>query len=204
MNIYLASKWSAQMDMRIYRAEIVKSGHFVTSRWLDAERDINPTPEFFMQHGAERARQDLDDIDAADMLVLDLIGGRGRRAGSMVEFGYAIAKGKRIVVVGEPDDVFTQLAGWQYKTWKDFLNGIQLGVDTTTIKLRRANDVQVGGEHYVKYKGIQPWDVFIPWNLNAFQAMILKYVVRYRDKNGVEDLKKAAHYLEKLIEVASK
>ena len=59
---------------------------------------------------------------------------------------------------------------------------------------------QVGGTHYNKYKDFQPWDAWRLWNLNAFQGAILKYVVRYRDKNGIEDLKKARHYLDKLIE----
>lgn len=66
---------------------------------------------------------------------------------------------------------------------------------------RRANERQVGGGHYQKYGELQPWDVFFPWNLNGFQAAILKHVVRYRDKNGLEDLQKARHYLDKLIEL---
>lgn len=73
-----------------------------------------------------------------------------------------------------------------------------------TDKVEGANAVQVGGEHYRKYGGLQPWDTWMPWNLNGFQAAILKYVVRYRDKEGVEDLKKARHFLDKLIELESK
>jgi len=63
------------------------------------------------------------------------------------------------------------------------------------------NDTQVGGEHYKKYGNIQPWDTWLLWGLNPFQAAILKYVVRYRDKDGVKDLEKAAHFLDKLIEL---
>jgi hypothetical protein len=66
---------------------------------------------------------------------------------------------------------------------------------------KRANERQVDGGHYVKYGEIQPWDTWIPWNLNGFQCEVLKLVVRYRDKNGVKDLQKAIHYLEKLIEI---
>lgn len=65
----------------------------------------------------------------------------------------------------------------------------------------RANDRQVAGEHYMKYGGLQPWDVWWLWNLNPFQAAIVKHVVRYRDKLGLTDLEKAKHYLEKLIEL---
>lgn len=64
-----------------------------------------------------------------------------------------------------------------------------------------ANERQVGGEHYHKYGQLQPWDLWTLWNLNPFQASILKHVVRYRDKNGIQDLEKALHYLEKLIEL---
>lgn len=64
-----------------------------------------------------------------------------------------------------------------------------------------ANAVQVGGTHYKKLGNIQPWDMYWHWNLNAFQASILKYVVRYRDKEGVQDLEKARHYIDKLIEL---
>lgn len=64
-----------------------------------------------------------------------------------------------------------------------------------------ANQRQVDGKHYVKYGDIQPWDTWIPWELNGFQSEVQKLVVRYKDKNGIKDLEKAIHYLEKLIEI---
>ena len=64
-----------------------------------------------------------------------------------------------------------------------------------------ANAAQVGGDHYVKHGDFQPWDAWWHWKLNAFQGAIIKYVVRYRDKGGVEDLKKARHCIDKLIEL---
>jgi len=63
----------------------------------------------------------------------------------------------------------------------------------------KANDRQVAGEHY-KSK-IQHWDYVIANNLDYFQAQVTKYVTRHRGKNGIEDLKKAQHFLEKYIEV---
>jgi hypothetical protein len=56
---------------------------------------------------------------------------------------------------------------------------------------------QVGGNHYKK--AIQPWDIIDEWNLNYWAGNIIKYVLRYPYKNGVEDLEKAKHYLEYLI-----
>ena len=69
-----------------------------------------------------------------------------------------------------------------------------------TILDNHANAVQVGGEHY-KTKDIQPWDAIHAWGLGFFSGNVVKYVARHREKNGVEDLKKARHYLDKLIEI---
>jgi len=63
-----------------------------------------------------------------------------------------------------------------------------------------ASDTQVGGEHYIKYGEVQPWDMFMRWNLNPYASHIIPYIVRYRDKGGIADLKKARHYLDKWIE----
>lgn len=69
------------------------------------------------------------------------------------------------------------------------------------------SDKQIGGSHY-KDKSIQPWDVMEDWMTaiefaGFLRGNVLKYLCRYQDKNGVEDLRKASHYLEKLIEVES-
>lgn len=66
-----------------------------------------------------------------------------------------------------------------------------------------ALDKQEGGNHYKKYK-IQPVEYAMANNLNYCQANAVKYVTRYKDKNGVEDLLKAIHNLEILIELEEK
>ena len=58
--------------------------------------------------------------------------------------------------------------------------------------------VQIGGDHY-KQHSIQPWDVIHDWKLGFFTGNVVKYISRYRSKSGMEDLKKARHYLDKLI-----
>ena len=63
-----------------------------------------------------------------------------------------------------------------------------------------ANQHQVGGSHYA-LKAIQPWDYIVTNNLGYLEGNVIKYVSRHKQKGGVEDLRKAAHYLEKLIEV---
>lgn len=68
-----------------------------------------------------------------------------------------------------------------------------------------ANDKQVAGSHYKgnSFHGIpiDHWDVVAIFNLDYFQGQITKYVMRYNKKNGVEDLRKAVHYLEKYLEI---
>lgn len=65
--------------------------------------------------------------------------------------------------------------------------------------IAKPNSIQVGGTHY-QGKGIQPWDYVIANNMGYLEGCIIKYVTRYKDKNGLEDLKKAKHYLEKLMD----
>ena len=60
-------------------------------------------------------------------------------------------------------------------------------------------DHQEGGSHYKKM-AIQPID-FIYFNEIPFiEGNIIKYILRHKKKNGLEDLKKAKHYLEILID----
>jgi hypothetical protein len=67
----------------------------------------------------------------------------------------------------------------------------------------KANEQQIGGAHYA-VKAIQPWDYIIANDLGYLEGNIVKYVSRWKDKGGVQDLKKAQHYLQKLIEVTEK
>lgn len=61
------------------------------------------------------------------------------------------------------------------------------------------NNEQVGGDHYAK-KGIQPWDYILANDIPFMEGCIIKYLTRWRDKGGIEDLRKARHFLDKLIE----
>ena len=63
-----------------------------------------------------------------------------------------------------------------------------------------ALDIQEGGNHYKKYP-IQPI-VFCHANkIPSLESSIIKYVVRHKDKNGLEDLKKARHTIDILIKL---
>lgn len=61
-------------------------------------------------------------------------------------------------------------------------------------------DNQVGGDHYKKMP-IQPLEFIAKNRLDFFQGCVIKYILRYRDKNGIEDLQKAKHFIEMMIEM---
>lgn len=73
--------------------------------------------------------------------------------------------------------------------------------------MSEANERQVGGDHYKGAtcphcgKGLEHWDLAWLFRWDNFQYAITKYVMRWREKAGLQDLRKAAHCLEKYIEV---
>lgn len=64
----------------------------------------------------------------------------------------------------------------------------------------KSTSVQVGGSHYKKYK-CQPITLSIATRMSGTQLLVLKYIMRYQDKNGLEDLKKAKHLCDMCIEL---
>jgi len=59
---------------------------------------------------------------------------------------------------------------------------------------------QVGGSHY-KDMPIQPVEYAQRNNLNFIEGCVIKYVSRHRSKNGAEDIEKAIHFLNLLLEL---
>lgn len=68
-----------------------------------------------------------------------------------------------------------------------------------TSHTENAESMQIGGDHYKKYK-IQPMVFMLENNIPAVEGAIMKYVIRHRDKNGAEDLLKARHLIDFLLE----
>ena len=69
----------------------------------------------------------------------------------------------------------------------------------------KARDIQIGGDHY-KNMGVEPWDVVDTWpieqRIGFYRGGALKYTMRMGTKDeSVQELRKAGHYLAKLIEV---
>lgn len=66
-----------------------------------------------------------------------------------------------------------------------------------------ALETQVGGDHY-KTKAIQPVEYIHANGLGFCEGNVVKYVSRWKDKNGLKDLEKARHYLDILIQLESR
>lgn len=62
-----------------------------------------------------------------------------------------------------------------------------------------ANDKQIGGNHYKKHK-FQHWDFVLMTGMGYLEGNATKYLSRWQDKNGLEDLEKPVHYIEKMME----
>lgn len=93
--------------------------------------------------------------------------------------------------VFRPEDKLTPL---EQKQREAFMERVSMSTPTQS-----ARDIQVGGQHY-KVKAMQPWDIIDAWGLDFYAGNVLKYLLRAKYKNGIEDLKKARHYLDKMIE----
>ena len=71
-------------------------------------------------------------------------------------------------------------------------------------ELKKANELQVGGEHY-RSMAVQPWDALsaglTPEEFRGYQkGVAIAYLARERKKGGTQDIEKAMHHLMKLVE----
>jgi len=67
------------------------------------------------------------------------------------------------------------------------------------MKDSNALDTQIGGNHYKDMK-IQPVEFILANGLGFCEGNVIKYISRYKNKNGIEDLEKVKHYVELLID----
>lgn len=124
MKVYLAARFSRLPELLGYKAELEASGITVTSRWLLGGHEWVGTPdeEIPVEHNARFAQDDIDDINAADVIVCFTESPRSgpARGGRHVEMGYAIAKGMPILTVGYRENVFYCLPSIAFAdTWDE-------------------------------------------------------------------------------------
>lgn len=114
MIIYLASRYSNQEKMRKYAYDLELLNHTVSSRWIEPDSEIMPPNVSTFEQERFKcawAEMDLEDVLTADLLVViadELMFDPqvGTKGGSFVEMGYAVARKKPIIYVGEPKTVF--------------------------------------------------------------------------------------------------
>ena len=127
MMIYVAAAYGRQLEMRGVRTQLRALGHQVTSRWLDQEIEVQSFTAVGQAPAAVQviARRDLNDIERAHA-VLSFTDGGLARGTRHVEFGYAMALGKRLVVIGPRENVFHCLGrvAW-YPDWPTLYDEMQ-------------------------------------------------------------------------------
>lgn len=70
----------------------------------------------------------------------------------------------------------------------------------SNIRANIAKKKQVGGNHYTGYK-IQPIEFITANEIGFIEGNVIKYLLRFKEKNGLQDLDKAIHYIELLKEL---
>lgn len=63
-----------------------------------------------------------------------------------------------------------------------------------------ATDTQIGGEHY-KDLEIQPAEYIYKNNIDYLSGNVIKYATRHKNKNGAQDIRKAIHYCQLILEM---
>jgi hypothetical protein len=134
VKIYLAARYSRRDEMRNLASELVRLGHFITSRWILGTHEIGPGGSI---RADDRQRTEFAIIDYADVMKADAVisfteppdPGSGRnRGGRHVEFGIAIAARKRVIVVGYRENVFHHLPLVEfYESQWDLLRALAAG-----------------------------------------------------------------------------
>jgi hypothetical protein len=141
MKIYLAARYSRRQELCLYRAELQAMDHAVTSRWLNGNHQVpdDGMGELTTFSKSERERfasEDWEDLMAAETCISFTEKPRemnSSRGGRHVEFGAAMAAGKRIIVIGFRENVFHCLPQVEfYETWQSFLKS-ELVMEALTI-----------------------------------------------------------------------
>lgn len=101
--VYLAAMYQWMEAMKVKRELFREAGFESTAQWIDGDE------EKLSRHDA--ATMDLADVDRADALVIYTLkkGSMFSSGGRFVELGYALAKGKFVIVVGDRENVFCHL-----------------------------------------------------------------------------------------------
>ena len=124
MRVYLAARYRRRPELQRRAEELSALGHHVTSRWIRGSHSVSGGLDDPLW--AMFAQEDFEDVAAADTVVCFLEPGGGGSGGRHVEFGMALAWGKRTIVVGEPEHLFHTLPSVEaYPTWPQALDALR-------------------------------------------------------------------------------
>lgn len=126
LKVYIAARFSRRHECYALGKELERLGHVVVSRWMlpDSDHVSPPDGSDIQNKDQERfAREDLDDVDKCDWFISLMEQPRSNgRGGRHVEFGYALAKGKTLTIIGPKETVFHHLDEIAcYQTVSEFL-----------------------------------------------------------------------------------
>ena len=133
-SVYFAARYSRLEELNGYRAELEALGIEVTSRWLATE------PRLRSSYADEDWRGlglvDQEDVLAADALVCFAEpAGAGGNGGRHVEFGMALALGRRIILVGRREHIFHHLPEVEFvESWPEALRLLAQSLDPATVR----------------------------------------------------------------------
>lgn len=122
MKVYLAAQFSWKEQIAAKKRQLEQLGIEVTSTWTDETANPNCSLKDFQgDYHLDMALRDLRQIDEADRLILFTVDPdtMTRRGGRHVEFGYAMGKGKDLLVIGPKENIFHHLPIVQIDTWEE-------------------------------------------------------------------------------------
>lgn len=147
LTIYLAARYSRRIELCGYREQLRALGYEVQARWLDGEHQLanDGTPigengEALVEAGAadeaaqlrsQFALDDWEDVSSAECVISFTEAPRSsaNRGGRHVEYGIALARGARVIVVGHRENIFHWLPQVQFcERWEEALSKMTVDV----------------------------------------------------------------------------
>jgi len=136
--VYLAARYSRREEICEYRSQLQEMGYTVQARWLNGGHQIsnNGTPigengESLVEDGSTNvaaselrgkfAQDDWEDVTNAELVInfTETPRSNHSRGGRHVEFGIALARGARVIVVGHRENIFHWLPSVEFhETWE--------------------------------------------------------------------------------------
>lgn len=131
MNVYLASGFHHRVKLRSMAYDLLLKGHTPVSRWIWIEERPERTDRYYHVFATKIAQDNLKDLEAADVLVIDADGiSESNHGGVHTELGYFLAKGKPIYLIGRRSNTFHWADAVKKTTWHDALEDMSLAGTT--------------------------------------------------------------------------